>query len=137
MFAIVPATTTVENFELRSNARLTSGQRTRCSTTTNAVSTTTDAMNVPNVGADSHPHDGARSNAIVNSPIPDVISASPLRSSRRGTVSSELSGIVFAPTRNETAASGTSSQNTARHPTVWVSNPPASGPAALPNPAIP
>ena len=137
MFAIVPATTKVENFELRSTARLTSGQGTRCSTTTNAASTTTDAMNAPSVGADSHPQDGARSKTNVDNPIPVVISASPLRSKRRETVSSEVSGIVFAPMRNETAANGTSIQKTARHPTVWVSNPPTSGPAAFPSPAMP
>ena len=132
MLAIVPATTKVENFEFRSNARLTSGQRTRCSTMTNAANTTTEAMNAPNVAADSQPQDGARSKANVNNPIPVVISASPLRSKRRGTVSSEVSGIVLAPMTNETAASGTSIQKTARHPTVWVSNPPTSGPAAFP-----
>jgi hypothetical protein len=52
-------------------------------------------------------------------------------------VLSEDSVIVRAPTINEVTVNGTLSQKIARHPTVSVSRPPMSGPAALPNPAIP
>lgn len=38
---------------------------------------------------------------------------------------------------NDAAANGTSNQKMARQPSVWVSRPPTSGPAALPSPAMP
>ena len=85
----------------------------------------------------SQPQLGARSKVNVNKPIPIVINARPVRSMRRGTVSSELSGTVSAPITNATNANGTNSQKIDRQPSVCVSKPPTNGPAALPRPAMP
>ena len=89
------------------------------------------------VVGDNQPHVGARSNVKVNKPIPTVMSASPVRSMRRGTVSSKDSVMLHAPMASATSVSGTFNQNIHRQPTVSKSNPPISGPAALPNPATP
>ncbi|OKH85254.1 hypothetical protein EB75_26515 [Mycobacterium sp. ST-F2] len=121
----------------RSSARFTSGERTRCSTTTNPASTTTATTNAVTVWGDSHPHVGARSKVTVKSPMPVVMRARPPISSRRSAVASELSGMVMAPMSSATADSGTSSKKIARHPGVSVSRPPTNGPAALPSPAMP
>lgn len=137
MLATVPAITRTSNFALRAKDMLTNGQRTLRSTTTNSASSRTATMNATTVAAESHPHFGARSKVNVNSPIPVMISAKPLRSSRRGTVLSEDSLIVTAPMISEITVNGTLSQKIARQPTVSVRRPPMSGPAAFPNPAIP
>jgi len=89
------------------------------------------------VDVDSHPQLGARSNVNVNKPIPTVTRASPAMSMRRGTVSSDDSVMLHAPMASETSVNGTFSQKIHRQPTVSVSSPPISGPAALPNPAMP
>lgn len=89
------------------------------------------------VPEESQPQLGARSKVNVNKPIPVVISARPVTSMRRGTVSSELSGTVSAPITNATNVNGTNNQKIHRQPHVWVSNPPTNGPAALPKPAMP
>ena len=94
-------------------------------------------MNAMTVGADNQPQLGARSNVNVNKPIPTVMSASPVMSMRRGTVSSKDSVMLRAPMASTASVSGTFSQNIHRQPTVSVSRPPISGPAALPNPAMP
>jgi len=65
------------------------------------------------------------------------MSASPVRSMRRGTVSSKDSVMLHAPMASATSVSGTFNQNIHRQATVSMSNPPISGPAALPNPATP
>jgi hypothetical protein len=137
MFATAPATTSTENRALRSSDRSTSGHCTRCSTTTNNASAVSAPANATIVGADTHPHCGARSNVKVNKPIPAVMSASPMMSMRRGAVSSEDSSMLQAPSASDTTVSGTLSQKIQRQPTVSVSRPPISGPAALPNPAMP
>ncbi len=134
---MVPAITRIVNFALRANDMSTNGRRTLCSMTTNAASNRIETMNAVTVAADSHPHVGARSNVTVNSPTPAMIRANPLRSSRRGTVLSDDSVIVTAPTTNEITVNGTLSQKMARQPIVSVRRPPMGGPAALPNPAIP
>ena len=54
-------------------------------------------MNAMTVGADNQPQLGARSNVNVNKPIPTVMSASPVMSMRRGTVSSKGSVMLRAP----------------------------------------
>jgi hypothetical protein len=56
---------------------------------------------------------------------------------RRGTVSSKDSVMLHAPMASATSVSGTFNQNIHRQATVSMSNPPISGPAALPNPATP
>src|ERR1700761_8273162 len=95
MLATVPATTNVVKRALRSSDRLINGKRTRVSTATNAAKSATESKNTPITGADSHPQAGARSKANVNNPIPNTISARPVRSIRRGAVSSEVSGMVL------------------------------------------
>jgi hypothetical protein len=117
--------------------RSTSGHRTRFSTTTNTASAPSEQANAMTVGADNQPQLGARSNVKVNKPIPTVLSANPATSMRRGTVSSNDSVMVRAPMTITTSVSGTFNQNIHRQPTVSVSSPPISGPAALPNPAMP
>jgi hypothetical protein len=47
------------------------------------------------------------------------------------------SGLGVATTFAHAAVNGILSAKIHRHPMVWVSNPPISGPAALPRPAIP
>ena len=137
MFEIVPAITRIVNLGFLASDRSTSGQRTRFSTTTNTTSAANEHPNATTVGADSQPQVGARSNVNVNKPIPTVMSASPVTSMRRGTVSSKDSVMLRAPMASATSVSGTFSQNIHRQPTVSVSRPPMSGPAALPNPAMP
>src|SRR5258705_5050407 len=137
MFEIVPAVTRIANLGFLSNDRSTSGQRTRFSTTTNTTSAASEHTNAMTVGADSQPQLGARSNVNVNKPIPTVMSASPVMSMRRGTDSSKDSVMLRAPMASAKSVSGTFSQNIHRQPTVSVSRPPMSGPAALPNPAMP
>jgi hypothetical protein len=137
MFAMVPAMTRMANRGLRTSDRSTSGHLTRCSTTTNAASAASEQPNAITVGADSQPQAGVRSNANVNKPIPTVISASPAMSMRRGTDSSKDSVMQREPIASTPSVSGTFSQKIHRQPTVSVSRPPISGPAALPNPAMP
>ncbi len=137
MFAIVPAITRIVNLGFRANDRSTSGQRTRFSTTTNTTSAANEHPNATTVGADSQPQVGARSNVNVNKPIPTVMSASLVRSMRRGTVSSKDSVMLRVPMASATSVSGTFSQSIHRQPTVSVGRAPISGPAALPNPAMP
>ena len=137
MLATVPATTRMVNRALRNSDRSTSGQRTLFSTMTNAASTATEATNAMMVPGVTQPQLGARSNVNVNKPIPTVINASPDKSMRRGTVSSELAGTVSAAITNDTKEIGTNNQKIHRQPSVWVSRPPTNGPAALPSPAIP
>src|ERR1700736_421501 len=137
MFEIVPAITRMVNLGFRASDRSTSGQRTRLSTTTNATSAASEHANAMTVGADSQPQVGARSNVNENKPIPTVTSASPVTSMRRGTDSSNDSVMLRAPMASAMSVSGMFSQNIHRQPTVSVSRPPMSGPAALPNPAMP
>src|ERR1700757_480075 len=137
MFATVPAVTKIVNLVLRVNDRSTRGQRTRLSTTTNAASNRTDVTNATTVATDAQPHVGARSKVNVNNPMPATINANPARSIRRGTVLSEDSVMLIAPIASESTVRGTLTQNIQREPKVSVSRPPISGPAALPNPAIP
>ena len=80
------------------------------------------------VAADTHPHFGARSNVNVDKSIPTVSSASPCCRSD--------AAMLQAPSASDTTASGTLSQKIQRQPTVSVRSP-ISGPAALPNPAMP
>ena len=69
------------------------------------------------VVGDNQPHVGARSNVKVNKPIPTVMSASPVRSMRRGTVSSKDSVMLHAPMASATSVSGTFSRiSTASRP---------------------
>src|SRR3977135_3586530 len=137
MFEIVPAITRMVNLGFFASDRSTSGQPTRRSTTTHATSAASEHANATPVGADSQPQLGARSNANVNKPIPTVMSASPVTSMRRGTDSSKDSVMLRAPMASANSVSGTLSQNIHRQPTVSVSRPPMSGPAALTNPAMP
>jgi len=137
MFAMVPAITRTVKLGFLANDRSTSGQRTRFSTTTKTANAATELANATTVHIDSHPQLGARSNVNVNNPIPRVISANPAMSMRRGTVSSDDSVMLHAPMANEMSVSGTLSQKIHRQPAVSVSSPPISGPAALPNPAMP
>src|SRR5689334_2989281 len=118
MLATVPATTRTVNRVLRNSDRSRSGQRTLFSTMTNAASNATDATNAMIVTGFAQPQFGARSNVNVNKPIPTVINASPTRSTRRGTVSSELSGTVSAAITNAANEIGTSSQKIHRQPSV-------------------
>jgi hypothetical protein len=112
MFAIVPAITRIVNLGFLASDRSTSGQRTRFSATTNTTSAANEHPNATTVGADSQPQVGARSNVNVNKPIPAVMSASPVTSMRRGTVSSKDSVMLRAPMASATSVSGTFSQNT-------------------------
>jgi hypothetical protein len=134
---MVPATTNTVNRRLCRSERSTRGHRTRFSTTTNTASAASEKPTATDVVADTHPHVGARSNVKVNKPIPTVMSASPLRSMRRGAISSKDAVMLHAPMASAASMSGTFSQNIHRQPTVSVSNPPISGPPALPNPAMP
>ena len=120
----------------RSSDRSMSGQRTRHSTTMNPARIANATMPATRVSGEYHPQVGARSKVSVNKPIPMVIKDRPSRSTRRGTVSSRLSGMVRTPIDNDATAKGTSNQNTARQPTDWVSSPPTNGPAAFPKPAM-
>ncbi len=137
MLAMVPATTNTVKRGLRTNDRSTKGYRTRFSTTMNRASRTSAPKKAAIVDADSHPQLGARSNVNVNNPIPKVTSARPATSIRRGTGSSDDSAMVDAPITSDRTVNGTFSQKIHRQPTVSVSRPPISGPAALPNPAMP
>src|SRR4051812_25246663 len=137
MFAIVPAMTSTVKLRFLASDKLTSGQRTLFSTTMNTASTTSDPANADSVHTDSHPQCGARSNVNVNKPIPVTMRASPVTSIRRGTDASEDSVMLHAPMASATSVSGTFSQKIQRQPTVSVNSPPISGPAALPNPAVP
>src|SRR6188472_3053642 len=110
MLATVPAMTRTVNRVLRNSDRSRSGQRTLFSTRTNAASTANDATNAMSVTGVAQPQLGARSNVNVNKPIPTVINASPTRSMRRGTVSSQLSGTVSAAIANAAKEIGTNSQ---------------------------
>jgi hypothetical protein len=65
------------------------------------------------------------------------MSAKPATSMRRGTDSSKDSVMNCAAMTSTTSVSGTFSQKIQRQPIVSVSRPPISGPAALPNPAMP
>nr|CRL67994.1 hypothetical protein CPGR_00689 [Mycolicibacterium malmesburyense] len=73
----------------------------------------------------------------MNSPIPTLMSASPAVSMRRGADSSKDSLTTRAPIANDISVKGTLSQKIHLQPTVSVNSPPTSGPAALPNAAMP
>ena len=94
-------------------------------------------VNAPTVASDHQPHAGARSKVSVNTPMPAVSRARPARSIRRGASVSRDSLIANAPISTQAAVSGMLSAKIHRQPTVWVSMPPISGPAALPRPAMP
>src|SRR5207248_10516921 len=121
----------------RKRPNSTSGSRTRVSTTTKAISSTTPVTNEPMISGEPHPSVPLSWRARMNSTMPAVINAKPVQSMRPVNVSSLDSSTLISVRMITPMPTGMLMKKNRRHETVWVNNPATNGPTAEPMQPMP